>query len=228
MVVLAKKRKILVVDDETSILDYLRLGFKYEGFEVVEANSGRDALSVFHQQSPDLVVLDRMLPDLDGLTVCQKLRGLGDVPILMLSARGEVEDRVEGLQKGADDYLPKPFKFEELLARVQALLRRSGRAVQSGQLVMGELRLDAQARRVTVAGQVVEMTAREFDILELLLRHQGQVVTRAQLITRLWGFDFDGNTSVVEVHISALRTKLADDRKEMIRTVRGVGYVCGS
>ncbi|MCA9792469.1 MAG: response regulator transcription factor [Candidatus Eremiobacteraeota bacterium] len=221
------KTKILVVDDETSIIDYLRLGFKYEGFDVASALNGQDALELVRSDSPDLVVLDRMLPDLDGLTVCQRIRTFTDVPILMLSARGEVEDRVEGLQKGADDYLPKPFEFEELLARVQALLRRSGRISDSKLLTYGPLELDPRARRLRSDGDTVELTAREFEILELLMSHQGQVMTREQLITRLWGFDFEGNTSVVEVHISALRSKLGDENKEIIRTVRGVGYVLG-
>lgn len=221
------KTKILVVDDETSIIDYLRLGFKYEGYDVASALNGQDALELVRSDSPDLVVLDRMLPDLDGLTVCQRIRTFTDIPILMLSARGEVEDRVEGLQKGADDYLPKPFEFEELLARVQALLRRSGRVSDSKQLSYGSLELDPRARRLRSQGETIELTAREFEILELLMSHQGQVMTREQLITRLWGFDFEGNTSVVEVHISALRSKLGDDNKEIIRTVRGVGYVLG-
>ncbi|MGE0494772.1 MAG: response regulator transcription factor [Vulcanimicrobiota bacterium] len=221
------KTKILVVDDETSIIDYLRLGFKYEGYDVASALNGQDALELVRSDAPDLVVLDRMLPDLDGLTVCQRIRTFTDIPILMLSARGEVEDRVEGLQKGADDYLPKPFEFEELLARVQALLRRSGRVSDSRQLTYGSLELDPRARRLRSQGETIELTAREFEILELLMSHQGQVMTREQLITRLWGFDFEGNTSVVEVHISALRSKLGDDHKEIIRTVRGVGYVLG-
>ena len=223
----SRKTRILVVDDERSIIDFLQLGFKYEGYEVIFAMDGAEAMEKIRQEGPDLVVLDRMLPDLDGLQVCQKLREFSNLPVLMLSARGEVEDRVEGLQQGVDDYLPKPFKFEELLARVQALLRRSGRRLQGETLRLGSIELDPRARKVTRGEELLELTAREFEILEFLMRHAGQVVSREQLITRLWGFDFEGNTSVVEVHISALRTKIGDQRKELIRTVRGVGYVVG-
>lgn len=220
------KTRILVVDDEQSIIDYLRLGLGYEGFEVAAAMDGRSALTVFQEFRPDLVVLDRMLPDRDGLTVCADLRSISEVPVLMLSAMGEVEDRVEGLQKGADDYLPKPFRFEELLARVQALLRRAG--THTGRvLTFGDLELDPAARRVRKAGQIVDLTAREFELLELLLRRPGQVFTREQMLTQIWGFDFEGSTNVLEVHVSALRQKLGDADRSLIRTVRGVGYALG-
>ncbi|MEW6283560.1 MAG: response regulator transcription factor [Candidatus Eremiobacterota bacterium] len=220
------KPRILVVDDEPSIADYLRLGLGYEGFEVTVAPDGRAALDAFLSNRPDLVVLDRMLPDQDGLSVCRELRSISDVPVLMLSARGEVEDRVEGLQVGADDYLPKPFKFEELLARIRALLRRAGR--QLGDLLQfGDLELDPASRRVRLAGQPVELTTREFDLLEMLMRRPTHVLTREQILTGLWGFDFEGNTNVVEVHVSALRQKLGDSQRRLIRTVRGVGYALG-
>ncbi|MBI3928550.1 MAG: response regulator transcription factor [Armatimonadetes bacterium] len=221
-----QKTRVLVVDDEQSILDYLRLGLQYEGFEVDCATSGSQALRRFGDFRPDLVILDRMLPDGDGLSVCDELRNVSEVPILMLSARGEVEDRVEGLRRGADDYLPKPFKFEELLARAQALLRRAGR--QSTRLLSyRDLELDPGSRRVRRAGQPVELTAREFDLLEFLMRWPERVLSREQILTQLWGFDFEGNTNVVEVHISSLRQKLDDPERQLIRTVRGVGYALG-
>lgn len=218
--------KILVVDDEQSIVDYLRLGLQYEGFEVLAAGDGRGALHRFQEERPDLVILDRMLPDLDGLSVCRELRAVSDVPILMLSARGEVEDRVEGLRTGADDYLPKPFKFQELLARVESLLRRS-RKNPSGQLRYRDLELDPASRRLRKGGEVIEVTGREFDLLELLLERPGQVHSREQILTRLWGFDYEGQTNVVDVHVSGLRQKLGDSDRSLIRTVRGVGYALG-
>ena len=221
-----RKLHVLVVDDEPAIVDYLRLGLKYEGFEIEVAGDGRAALAAVHARRPDLVILDRMLPDGDGLSVCRELRRLGDIPIIMLSARGEAEDRIEGLREGADDYLPKPFLFEELLARMQALLRRSGQRTDHV-LRHRDLELDPESRRVRRAGQGVELTAREFDVLEYLLRREGRVATREQLLTSLWGFDFEGNTNVLEVHISALRQKLDDPGRHLIRTVRGVGYALG-
>ena len=224
------KQKILIVDDEASIIDYLRLGFKYEGFVTASATSGQEALSQVKLFAPDLVVLDRMLGDMDGLEVCSKIREFSELPVLMLSARGEVEDRVAGLNQGADDYLPKPFEFEELLARVRALLRRGGTAATpttSSKLSYGPLEMDPEARRLRVDGETVELTAREFDLLHHMLSQPGRVLTKEQLITHLWGYDFEGNTSVVEVHISAIRQKLGDHDKTLIRTVRGVGYALG-
>jgi DNA-binding response OmpR family regulator len=220
------KPRVLVVDDEPSIVEYIRLGLRYEGYEIHVAETGRQALEAYREVRPDVVVLDRMLPDQDGLTVCRELRKVSQVPVIMLSARGQVEDRVEGLEVGADDYLPKPFKFEELLARIRALLRRAG--VQSEKLLRhGDVELDPAARRVRNRGDQVELTTREFDLLESLMRNPGQVLTREQLLTQLWGFDFEGSSNVVEVHISALRQKLGDDDRSLIRTVRGVGYALG-
>lgn len=218
--------RILVVDDEPSIVDYISLGLRYEGFEVSSAGDGRQALQTWKDFRPDLIVLDRMLPDGDGLSVCRELRALSEIPVLMLSARGEVEDRVEGLQCGADDYLPKPFKFEELLARIQALLRRTGRH-NDKLLRFADLELDPSTRRLRKSDENIELTAREFDLLEALMRRPTQVFTREQLLSQLWGFDFEGNTNVVEVHISSLRQKLGDTDRTLIRTVRSVGYALG-
>lgn len=217
---------ILVVDDEESILDFVCMGLRYEGFETATAETGRAGLDRFHALAPQLVILDWMLPDLDGLRVCRQLRGVSEVPILMLTAKGDVDDRVVGLESGADDYLPKPFKFRELLARVRALLRRAG-FDPGRRLVVGDLALDLATRDVAVAGRPVDLTRREFDLLELLARRPRQVFTRAQVLDHLWGFDFEGETNVVEMHVSSLRAKLGDRERRLIRTVRGVGYALG-
>lgn len=218
---------ILTVDDEDSILELLEMGLGREGFRVVQARNGREALELFRQESPDLVVLDWMLPEVDGLEVCRRLRAMSGVPILMLTARGDLDDRVLGLETGADDYLPKPFKFKELLARVRALLRRTG-ADPGARLAFGDLALDRMERRVTRGGQVVDLTLKEFEILEYLLRHPRQVLSREQILDKVWGWDYPGGANVVEVHVSALRSKLGDADRRLIRTVRGVGYALGT
>ncbi|MHB2015843.1 MAG: winged helix-turn-helix domain-containing protein [Candidatus Xenobia bacterium] len=220
------RTRILVVDDEESILDFVTMGLSYEGFDTSTARTGRQALDVFRDSTPDLVVLDVMLPDKDGITVCKELRAVSNIPILMLTARGELEDRVLGLESGADDYLAKPFKFQELLARIKALLRRSG-MTQPAVLGFEDVQLDPQTRRVTRSGKAVDLTQREFELLQLLMRRPHQVFTREQILNQLWGWDFTGDTNVVEVHISALRSKLADSDRRLIRTVRGVGYALG-
>lgn len=218
---------ILIVDDEESILELLDMGLGREGFRVVAARNGREALDLFRQESPDLVILDWMLPEVDGLEVCRRLRAQSAVPILMLTARGELDDKVLGLETGADDYLPKPFKFKELLARVRALLRRIG-ADTGARMAFGDLSLDRVERRVTRAGQPVDLTLKEFEILEYLMRHPRQVLTREQILDKVWGWDYPGGANVVEVHVSALRSKLGDADRRLIRTVRGVGYALGT
>lgn len=218
--------RILVVDDEESIIEFVTMGLNYEGFETLTAGTGVQALELFRGAHPDLVILDVMLPDKDGITVCKELRAVSNVPILMLTARGELEDKVVGLNSGADDYLPKPFKFQELLARVKALLRRSGMA-QPQTVTFEDLVLDTSTHRVTRSGKPVDLTLREYELLELLLRRPHQVFTREQILNQLWGWDFVGDTNVVEVHVSALRAKLGDTDRRLIRTVRGVGYALG-
>jgi two-component system response regulator MprA len=218
--------RVLAIDDEDAMLEFLRMGLEYERFAVETAPTGRAGLRAFHERGADLVILDRMLPDLDGVEVCKQLRAVSDVPILMLTARGELDDKVLGLESGADDYLPKPFKFKELLARVRALLRRTGKDT-GRRLAFADLVLDLGTRQVSRDGRTVELTRREFDLLELLMRRPRQVLTREQVLDHLWGFDFDGDTNVVEVHVSALRSKLGDEDKRLIRTVRGVGYALG-
>jgi len=223
---MSEKRRILMVDDEESIVDFVTMGLQYEGFETRAAGSGREALEAFRSFKPDLIVLDWMLPDLDGVAVCRELRRVANVPILMLTARGELEDRVEGLESGADDYLTKPFKFQELLARVRALLRRAGMTT-SPVLAFEDVEMDTVTRRVTRGGRPVDLTLREYELLEMLLRRPRQVFTREQILDQIWGWDFTGDANVLEVHVSALRSKLGDAERRLIRTVRGVGYALG-
>lgn len=226
MVEVSEKTRILLVEDEESIQDFITMALNFEGFEVILASTGAEALGAFRDQAPRLIILDWMLPEGDGLSVCREIRQASSVPILMLTARSQLEDKVLGLDSGADDFLAKPFKIQELLARIRALLRRSG-ADPGNVLRFGELSLNLATRRLTRGDALIEATGREFDLMELLLRHPHQVLTREQILTRLWGWDYDGNANVVEVHISSLRQKLGDHDRKLIRTVRGVGYGLG-
>ena len=216
--------RALVVDDEETILEFLGMGLGYEGFTVETAADGPSALAVADRFRPDLVLLDWMLPGLDGVEVCRRLRARGDVAIVMLTAKGEVDDRIAGLDAGADDYVPKPFRFQELLARIRAVLRRRD-IVLHRVLKAADVTLDSGTREVTRAGQPVELTPREFDLLELLLAHPGQVFPRETILNRLWGYTFVGDSNVIDVHIGALREKMGDRPPKLIQAVRGVGYV---
>ncbi len=215
---------ILVVDDEESITELLDLGLGREGYRVVTASTGTEAIEKYHQEHPDLIILDWMLPELDGIEVCKRIRNTDDVPILMLTAKDTLDDKVVGFETGADDYMPKPFKFKELLLRAKALLRRSGSKVNDTKLTYGELVLDRAERRVFRNGQEISLTAKEFEILEYLIKHPRQVLTKEQILDTIWGWDYPGGANTVEVHVSALRTKLGDNERRLIRTVRGVGY----
>lgn len=218
--------RILVIDDDPKIRSVVRRGLVYEGFRVSDAGSGEEGLDKARDQTPDLVVLDVMLPGIDGLEVCRRLRAAGDeVSILMLTARDEVKDRVEGLETGADDYLVKPFSFEELLARVRALLRR--RPTQSGEtLRFADLDLDVDAREASRAGRPIALTTTEFNLLLLLMRHPRKVLTRDVIMDRVWSYDFGGESNVLEVYVRYLRNKLeALGESRLIHTVRGSGYV---
>jgi DNA-binding response OmpR family regulator len=219
----AAAQRALVVDDEETIVEFLSMGLRYEGWEVDVAMDGPGALEVAAQRRHDLVILDVMLPGLDGFAVCRRLRDSSDVPIIMLTARGELEDRVAGLDGGADDYLVKPFRFQELLARIRAVLRRHNPAA-GRVLTAGDVRLDRDTHEVERDGRLVELTPREFDLLELLMAHPRQVLSRETILNRLWGYDFAGDTNVVDVHIGAVRRKLGDADHALVRTVRGVGY----
>ncbi len=215
--------RVLVVDDEEVLVDLISTGLRYEGFEVAVATDGADALVQAATFQPHLVVLDWMLPGLDGLTVCRRLRARSDVAILMLTAKGELEERVAGLEGGADDYLVKPFKFQELLARIRAILRRH-RLTLSRRMQVGDLQLDRETREVWRADRPIDLTPREFELLAALMAHPRQVFTREALLDRVWGYDYAADPNLVEVHISALRAKLGDTTRQLIHTVRGVGY----
>jgi len=215
--------RILVVDDEETIVEFLEMGLRYEGYEVHVARDGETALQLAKGLRPDLLILDWMLPERDGLEVCRWVRAQDDVPILMLTARGDLDDRVKGLDNGADDYLAKPFKFKELLARVRALLRRRRLDVQRV-VQVADLKLNRDTREVERAGRTIDLTPKEFEILELLISHPRQIFPRETIMNRVWGYDYLGDLNVIEVHISALREKLGDQDRQLIRTVRGVGY----
>ena len=215
--------RVLVVDDEPLIVQMLTIALRYEKFEVSVARNGNEALGQASLNKPDLVILDWMLPGLDGIEVCRRLRSTGDVGILMLTARGEDEDQVVGLESGADDYLVKPFTLPVLLARMKAILRRRGINLQST-LRAGDVLLDRQTRRVVRGERPVDLTPREFDLLEMLLAHPRQVFSREAIINRVWGYDYYGDTNVVDVYVRYLREKLDDSERTLIRSVRGVGY----
>lgn len=216
---------ILVIEDEQKISDFLRRGLTYEGFHVEIANDGESGLKAARDTPPHLVVLDVMLPGLDGLEVCRRLRAAGPIPILMLTAKDSVADRVKGLESGADDYLVKPFAFEELIARVRALLRRA-HPVEETVLKFADLMLNISTREVTRGSRKVDLTTKEFDLLHFFLRHPRQVLTRELIYDRIWGYDFGGESNILEVYIRYLRSKIeSGNEARLIQTVRGVGYV---
>jgi two-component system OmpR family response regulator len=218
--------RLLVVEDDRKLVRALQRGLEAEGYEVDVAYTGEEALSQADDADYDAVVLDVMLPGIDGFAVCEELRRRPSwLPVLMLTARAEVADRIRGLDAGADDYLVKPFDFGELLARLRALVRRSP-TEREATLAVGDLRFDSATRTVTRAGREVELTAREFQVFELLARNAGQVVSRPQLLEQIWDDDCDGSANVVDVYIGYLRKKLEDPAgPQLIRTVRGVGFM---
>jgi two-component system, OmpR family, response regulator MprA len=217
--------RILVIEDEDRIRQFLQRGLAYEGYRVDTAVDGRTGLDIARDNPPDLVLLDIMLPGMDGLEVCRRLRAVGDVPILMLTAKESIEDRVAGLDAGADDYLVKPFAFDELLARVRALLRRAQPA-QPQVYRFGDLELDTGTRQGRRAGRTFDLTAKEYELLELFLRNPRQVLTRDVIFDRVWGYDFGGESNIIEVYVRYLRQKTEmGGLSRLIHTVRGVGYV---
>jgi two-component system, OmpR family, response regulator MprA len=215
--------RVLVVDDEKSIVDFIQLGLQYEGFQVQVAADGVAALRLISQFKPHVVVLDVMMPRMDGLAVAEAVRGNKDMGIIILSARDEVADRIKGLEVGADDYLVKPFDFGELLARIRAVMRR--RNPSAGPLLqVQDLVMDEAAREVRRGGALIELSLREFDLLRLLMMHPNQVLARDRILDQVWGYNFFGDANNVEVYIRYLRQKLGDDGHQLIQTVRGVGY----
>jgi two-component system, OmpR family, response regulator len=221
--------RVLVVDDESTLSDLLSMALRYEGWDVRTAADGLSAVRVAREFRPDAVVLDVMLPDFDGLEVLRRLRGeTPDVPVLFLTAKDAVEDRVAGLTAGGDDYVTKPFSLEELVARLRGLMRRSGMAAaarQGSELVVGDLVLDEDSHEVRRGDDIVELTATEFELLRYLMRNPRRVLSKAQILDRVWHYDFGGQSNVVELYISYLRKKIDVGRQPMIHTVRGAGYV---
>ena len=221
--------RVLVVDDEQMLTDLLSMALRMEGWEVRTAGSGFDALTQAREFDPDALVLDIMMPDLDGMAVLQRLRHAGnDVPVLFLTAKDAVSDRVAGLTAGGDDYVTKPFSLEEVVARLRGLMRRAGTATAGGAdpiLRVGELSLNEDSHEVERAGTEIDLTATEFELLRFLMRNQRRVVSKAQILDRVWNYDFGGRSSVVELYISYLRKKIDANREPMIHTMRGAGYV---
>lgn len=220
----AQRPSVLIVDDEPHIVEFLRMGFEYEGFDTHVAMTGNEALRVAKAEHPDIVILDVMLPELNGLDVARRLRRIEDVGIIMLTARETVDDRVAGLDTGADDYVTKPFAFKELMARVRAVLRRRGKNVDRV-LAFQDVSLDRESRQVLRGDRAIELTPREFELLELFLIHPRQVLTRDVILAHIWGYDYEGDDNVLEVFVRHLREKLGDNPPRLLQTVRGVGYV---
>jgi two-component system response regulator RegX3 len=224
--------KVLIVEDEDSFVEALRVGLQREGFVVDIARDGREALDRFSENEPDLILLDVMLPKISGIDVCREIRSQSQVPIIMVTAKGEEIDTVVGLEVGADDYVPKPYRLRELVARMRSLLRRSnwsGEAEEvedDGLLRVGPIVLDRERHEVTVDGREVQLPLKEFQLLALLMANNGFVVTRQTLIDRVWGYDYVGDTKTLDVHIKRLRAKVEPnaDNPELIVTIRGLGY----
>lgn len=220
--------RVLTVDDEPSLIELLSMAMRYEGWEVHTAQTGTEAVRVARESVPDVIVLDMMLPDFDGLEVMRRIRAdQPDVPVIFLTARDAVSDRISGLTAGGDDYVTKPFSLEELIARLRGLLRRSGATTISPdtQLVVGDLILDEESHEVTRAGDPINLTATEFELLRFLMRNPRRVLSKAQILDRVWDYDFGGQANVVELYISYLRKKIDAGREPMIHTLRGSGYI---
>jgi len=217
--------KVLIIEDDEAIVKLLRRSLAYEGYQVDSALDGESGLALARDRQPDLVILDWMLPGMDGLEVCQRLRALSNVPVLMLTAKDTLHDRVQGLDAGADDYVVKPFQLDELTARIRALLRRTQQD-RTPVLNFMDLNLDTSTRQAERNGRIISLTAKEYDLLELFMRHPRQVLTREMIFDRVWGYDFGGESNVLDVYIRYLRQKLEGEKESrLIYTVRGVGYV---
>jgi two-component system OmpR family response regulator len=220
--------RVLVVDDEVNIAELVSMAVRYEGWEPTIATTGSKAVSTAKDIRPDVVVLDVMLPDFDGMEVLRRMRGqLPDVPVLFLTARDSVEDRVSGLTAGGDDYVTKPFSLEEVIARLRALMRRAGATDrhESTRLTVGDLTLDEDSHEVYRGGDEIHLTATEFELLRFLMRNPRRVLSKPQILDRVWNYDFGGQANVVELYISYLRKKVDAGRPAMIHTMRGAGYV---
>ncbi len=217
--------RVLVIEDEERIRQFLQRGLTFEGYRVDTAPDGQAGLNVARENAPDIVILDWMLPGMDGIEVCRRLRAASPTPILMLTAKDSVADRVQGLDAGADDYLVKPFSFDELMARLRALMRRAV-PVQPEILKFADLSLDTGTRQAFRGDRAIELTAKEYELLELFLHHPRQVLTRELIYDRVWGYDFGGESNIIEVYVRYLRQKTeSGGEPRLIHTVRGVGYV---
>ncbi|QHF25296.1 response regulator [Rathayibacter sp. VKM Ac-2804] len=221
--------RVLVVDDESTLTDLLQMALRYEGWEVRTAAEGRSAITITREFRPDVIVLDVMLPDIDGLQVLQRIRADGsETPVLFLTAKDALDDRIAGLTAGGDDYVTKPFSLEELVARMRGLIRRStllANDADDPEVVVGDLVLNEDSHEVRRAGTDIELTATEFELLRFLMRNPRRVLSKAQILDRVWSYDFGGRSSVVEIYISYLRKKIDAGRSPMIHTVRGAGYL---
>lgn len=221
--------RLLVIEDDKQVLSYIAKGMKEAGHNVDTADNGKDGLFLATTENYDAMVIDRMLPEMDGLTIIKTIRGAGNsTPALILSALGEVDDRVEGLRSGGDDYLVKPFAFSELLIRLEIISRRQNNPANTQETILhvADLELDLLSRKVTRDGNELDLKARELQLLEYLLRHKGQVVTRTMLLEHVWDYDFDPQTNIIDVHISRLRGKLDKGYEtQLVKTIRGAGYI---
>ncbi|MEH6556483.1 MAG: response regulator transcription factor [Oceanicoccus sp.] len=219
--------RILLIEDDISVADYIGKGLRQNGYTVDHSADGEEGLSLSRSEEYDVLIVDRMLPNVDGLTIIQTLRAADNKsPVLILSALGEVDDRVKGLKAGGDDYLVKPFAFAELLARIEALLRRQKSSITETKLKVADLEMDLLAHKVTRKGEAFNLQPREYKLLEYLMKHAGQVVTRTMLLENVWEYHFDPQTNVIDVHISRLRQKIDKDfDRQLLSTVRGAGYM---
>ena len=224
---MVNKQKILIVDDDENIAELISLYLTKECFDTTMVHNGEDALTAFDTYHPDLILLDLMLPGIDGYQVCREIRSRFNTPIIMLSAKGEIFDKVLGLELGADDYMIKPFDSKELVARVKAVLRRCSRQEEDKELKCDDLRLSVGRHKVYWKEEKVELTRKEFELLQYLMENKGLVMTRNQILCHVWGYDFDGETRTVDVHVRTLRQKLGE-AGNLIETVRGVGYRIGA
>ncbi|NSW53285.1 MAG: response regulator transcription factor [Anaerolineae bacterium] len=219
------KERILIIEDDKAIVRVLERALIYEGYEVDSATNGERGLELFDAKQPSLIILDLMLPGIDGLEVTEKVRKDSNTPILMLTARGGLDDRVQGLDSGADDYMVKPFELEELLARIRSLLRRS-QVERTIVLKFTDLKLDTTTRQAERDGRPIPLTTKEYELLELFMRHPRQILSREMIFDRVWGYDFGGESNVLDVYIRYLRQKLeGDNDSRLIHTIRGTGYV---
>lgn len=222
-------KKILVVDDEEHILELIKFNLEKNGYGVITADNGKDAFLIAKEQQPDLMLLDLMLPGMDGLDVCKEVRkeaSISNMPIIMITAKGEELDKILGLELGADDYITKPFSVRELIARVKAILRRTAVKYEEVNFKFGDITIDFQKHEVKREGEKIELTLKEFELLEILIKNKGRVMTRDFLLDKIWGYEYVGETRTVDVHVRHLRQKIEKDDKNpiYIQTIRGIGY----